>query len=217
MSLAAVASTWGELRAQLQGNARLRWGAWLIIGIVWVYALLVAGDAVRAERERATALAEQVDRLRPPKGADPWPQRADDARQQLAALQSMLWQGGVDGGSGDIGLAEAGFQDWVRATAAKSGVRLREMSLARSTVAAGAAASPASGAQGIRLRLNLEWSHVELMAFLAEIGRHERVIVVERLLLRPASPLGSAEIDLRVLAANRAAPALSASPSGGAR
>ena len=229
MNAAALKAAWGELRAQLQGNPRLRWGGWLILGIVWMYALLVAGDAVRAERERAAALVEQVERLRPAKGSNPWPQRAEDARQQVAALRSQLWSEGVEGAEGaaaDIGLAEAGLQDWVRATAARSGLRLREMALARAptaadTVAARAATTPL--VLPIRLRLSLEWTQAELMAFLSEIGRHERVIVVERLQLRPAVPLGSAEIELRVMVAavavaatapaNPAAPAAPAAPT----
>lgn len=198
---------WDGLRAQLQGNARLRLGAWLILGIVWIYGLLVVGDVVTAQAQRAAALVEEVERLRTPTGANPWPARIDEARQHLAALHSMQW---AEGGAGDLGLAEAALQDWARGTALKAGVRVREMSLSRSAEAAkgpGAAPSPTAAAQAIKLRMNLEWSAAELTAFLAEIGRYERVVVVERLLLRPATPGGTVEIDLRILAALRAPPA----------
>jgi hypothetical protein len=120
----------------------------------------------------------------------------------------MLWT------EADAGLAEAAFQDWVRATASKAGLRLRELSLAASAAAlapAAGASGPASpsgsaGARPLRLRMVVEWSRVEALAFLAEVGRSERVVVVERLQWRSGTPGSTAEIDLRALTSAPAAP-----------
>ena len=204
MSTLTNGAAWTELRAQWQTNTRLRVGAWGIIGIVWIYGLLLAGDAVVKLRQGSEALAAEIERLEPMTRNNPWPARMDEARQQLAALRTMEWVGGE---GGDLGLTEAALQDWVRATAAKAGLRVREMTLTRAVGGAAGDVSPGPAAAGsgsgpngqaLKLRLSAEWGRGELAAFLAEIGRSERVVVVERLLLRPAATPPSAEIDLRV-------------------
>lgn len=197
-------AAWTELRSQWQTNTRLRVGAWLIVGIVWMYGLLVAGEAVVKMREGSEALVTEIERLEPMTRNNPWPARVDETRQQLAALRSMEWAGGENA---DLGLTEAALQDWVRAAAVKAALRVREMTLTRATSGAAgvvgqgsAVVGKSSGPDGqaLKLRLSVDWGRVELATFLAEVGRNERIVVVERLLLRPAATPPSAEIDLRV-------------------
>jgi hypothetical protein len=219
MSTSSWAATLVELRSQWQVNTRLRIGGAVIVGVLWIYALMVAADAMAAWRKGSESVAAEIDRLQPLVRANPWPARADDARQQLAALQSMVW---TEGEGGDLGLIEAALQDWTRATAAKSGLRLREMTLSRATGPAADAASAGNGTaaptlpgQVVKLRITADWGRSELVAFLAELGRSERVVVVERLLLRPAATPPSAEIDLRLWARSAATPAgASVAPAG---
>jgi hypothetical protein len=208
-----------ELRNQWHVNTRLRAGLWLIAGIAWVYALLVLGDAAVAVRKESTVLADEIDRLRPLAHTNPWPARVDESRRHLAALRSMQW---AADGAGDIGLAEAALQDWVRGTAGKAGLRVREMTLARATPSAPAVAAGGTtpavlppAAQAVKLRMAVEAGRNELVAFLAEVGRHEHVVVVDRLLLRPGVPLGSAEMDLRALVGAEANAASGAPLTGG--
>lgn len=206
MSSSSWVTQWAELRSQWQVSTRLRVGAWLIIAILWIYALLVASEAVVSLRKDSASVASEIERLKPLTRANPWPARVDDARQQLAALRTMAW---AEGEGGDLGLTEAALQDWVRATAAKSGLRLRDMTLSRAAGLAvdGTGASSSNAAvpgvqrgQAVKLRMTADWGRSELVVFLAELGRSERVVVVERLLLRPAAAPPSAEIDLRVWA-----------------
>ena len=214
------ATAWAELRAQWQVNSRLRLGVWAIVGIVWIYALLLGSDGVVAVRTRAQALTSEIDRLQPLMRANPWPARVDDARQHLDALRTMEW---AEGEGGDLGLTEAALQDWVRATAGKAGLRLREMTLSRAAVPAAAGAVSTTLAaelpgQAVKLRITADWGRVELVAFLAEVGRSPSVVVVERLLLRPAATPAGVEIDLRVwvrrgVAAGAPAPGAATGPS----
>jgi len=210
MSAFQDGAAWAELRSQWQTNTRLRVGTWAIIGILWTYGLLLAGDAVVKLRQESAVVATEIERLEPMTLNNPWPARVDEARQQLTALRTMAWAGGE---GGDLGLTEAALQDWVRATAAKAGLRVREMTLTRAAGGAvgdigpgPAAAGTGSGSgnspdgQPLKLRLSADWGRVEVASFLAEVGRSERVVVVERLLLRPAATPPSAEMDLRVWA-----------------
>jgi hypothetical protein len=194
---------WAGLRGQWVANRRLRWGLLAIGAILWVQGLLMAGDSAQAMRQQAEALREDVDRLQVQARSKAWPGRADDARQQVVALRSMLWQ------ETDVGLAEAAAQDWVRALAAKLGIGIRELAVSRPGTAVGPAAAASAapqlaGVQPIRLRLSLDLNRLALMGFLAELAQHERVVVVDRLVLRPVSQPPSAELDLRMLAAVKA-------------
>lgn len=190
------------LRAQWLGNRRLRWGLLAVGGLLWLQALLLLGDAAAGLREKAAALREDVQRLQPLARSKVWPGRAEDARQQLAALRSMLWP------ESDLGVAEAAAQDWVRALAAKSRLGIRNLAVSRPAAAAPTAASATPGAlpsnvQAVRLRLTVELHRAALVAFLAELARSEQVVVVDRLALRTASQPAVAELDLRLLASLR--------------
>lgn len=196
---------WSALRGQWSTQRRLRWGVLFIAGLLWIQGLLVLGDRVQVLRQDAESLREDIQRLQTQASNKVWPGRADDARQQVAALRSMLWQ------EGDIGLAEAAAQDRVRALATKYGLGVRELAVARAAApvagpSAASAAQRVAGAQPVRLRLTVDLNRLALMGLLAELAQHEQVIVVERLFLRTASQPPTAELDLRMLAAVKAEP-----------
>jgi hypothetical protein len=184
-----------EVAAQLMTQARLRVGLIAIIAILWVYGLLVAGDQAVAIGASTKLLREEVARVQPLAKERGWAERAEDARRQLTAVQGMQWV------ESDLGLVEARFQDWLRATAAKSGLSVRDLVLTRALNAAPAAAAsaPVAGPQVIRARLVVDHNRLALLAFLSEVGRNERVIVVDRLLMRLAAQPSIAELELHIL------------------
>lgn len=198
MKLLAESGWPAALGSQWAGNRRLRWGILTIGAILWLQGLLLLGDGAQALRQQAASMREDVERLQPLARSKTWPGRADDARQQVNALRSMLWQ------ETDLGLAEAAAQDWLRALAAKGGLGIRELAVSRPTAAAaGASAALASGVQPVRLRMAVDLNRLALMGFLAELARHEHVVVVDRLMLRPAAQPPMAELELHLLAAVR--------------
>jgi hypothetical protein len=187
---------WAEVAGQWASSLRLRAGLTGIVLIVWVYVLLLVADQVSALRGETQALREELARIQPLAREQGWTQRAEDARQQLAAAQAMLW---VDT---DAGLIEARFQDWLRGTASKAGLSLRELSLQRGNAtlrAGGASQVAASEPLALGARMVVDLQRLPLLAFLAEVGRNEQVIVIERLSLRPGAQPALAEIELRVL------------------
>jgi hypothetical protein len=192
-------------RLQLAGNVRLRLGLLFIAVISWIYASLLVADFLAERQKLVASLSEESARLAPLVREQQWPARADEARRQLAALQAMVWV------ESDIGLAEAKFQDWLRSTAGSSGLVLRDLTLGRgasaSTVAATAAAPAASSASSvgaaphvITARLTAELKREALLGFLSELARHDRAVMVDRLMLRMSTQPAGVEIDLRILA-----------------
>lgn len=196
---APTASRWlAELRSQWVGNSRLRWGLFAIGGILCAQGVLLLGDQSQVWRAQAAAIRADIDRVRPLTRDTGWPRRAEDARQQLDAARAMLWQ------ASDAGVAEAALQDWVRASASKAGLSIRELAVSRPPAAPASASSP-SGAtiHVVRVRVAVDLNRLPLVAFLAELARNEQVVVVDRLVLRPAAQPPLAEMELRALVALR--------------
>jgi hypothetical protein len=204
MMLKRIIEQLEALRAQWADNVRLRLGLLFIVAILWAYGLLVGADFLTDRQKLLASLSEQAVRLAPVAREQQWPARADEAKRQLTALQAMVWV------ESDLGLAEARFQDWLRATAGSSGLVLRELTLARVAAATAGtvpAASSASGAgragaapQVITARVTAELKREALLGFLSELARSDRAVVVDRLMLRIATQPPVAEIDLRILA-----------------
>jgi hypothetical protein len=206
MKLKRVTDGLETLRGQLAASVRLRLGLLCILAILWAYGLLLSADYLADRQKLLASLGEQAARLAPVAREQRWPGRADEARRQLNALQSMVWV------ESDLGLVEARFQDWIRATAGSSGLVLRDLTFARVAAApanAIAAAAPAASVAGragavpqvITARLITEMNRREaLFGFLAEMSRLDRAVMVDRLVVRTVTQPPVAEIDLRILA-----------------
>lgn len=174
-------------------NPRLRLWALVVVAVLWLYALLLAGEWAEQRSSRNAALAVDVARMQPTAFDREWPSRAERAQQQLLALQAMRWT------DAELGVVEAAWQDWLRATAARAGLSVTSLTVTRAAQTPGAKAQPALG-QVIRARLTVDLQRMPLIGFLSEVAHHERVIVVERLHLRTRSQPPSAEIELRIVA-----------------
>jgi len=182
-------AAWDALRTQWAERRVLRIGVVAIGAIVWLQVLFLVGDRTEALRRDEVSLRDELARVQLLAREKQWPQRAEDARTQLGALRSLLWN------EPERGLAEASMQDWIRSTAAKSGLRLREVALVR---AAASSASAAQGVQPVRLRVTADLDRLAVAGFLAELARHERAVLVETLVLRPAVQPPQAEMELRM-------------------
>lgn len=204
---------WSDVTGQWAANARLRLGLMSIAAICWVYLLMLAADQSALIGTQAQALRDEAGRVRPLAKEQVWPQRADDARQQLAAVQSMLWT------DSDAGLIEARLQDWLRSTAAKAGLSVRELTMQRGTSTLNSTSEATAKQPGeplmFRARLVLDLNRLALLGFLAELGRNEQVWVVERLALRPGAQPALAEIELKAFGMIAAPSAAASAASGG--
>lgn len=194
-----------ELRAQLAGSARLRLACWLVLGIVWLYALMWHGDHLQQEQSQLEDLRAELGRLKPLQNPALWESRAKEARSQLEALNSMQWQESTPG------LAQAAVQDWLRQVSTKAGLTVRDLRLSTAeapNASAPIARAPAGVKAGVanplpgsvRVRLSVDFKPLALAVLLQEMSRNERVMVVERLQFRTWLPSPQAEIDVRARA-----------------
>lgn len=182
---------WNSLSAQWLASPGLRLGLLAIATLLAVYGLLAGADEVERVRQGNADLKVGIERLTPMVRERSWTDRAEEARRQRDALEGMLWVGA------DAALVDAELQDWLRTTAGKWGVAIRELELVRGDVAA-RATRPST--RTVRVRLVTDLKTTSMLGFLSELSQSERLVLVDRLALRPASVPAIAEIELRILA-----------------
>jgi hypothetical protein len=190
------------LRAQLAASLFLRLGLILIAATLWSYGLMLGADLLTDRQKQLALLSQQAASLSAVAREQQWSVRADEVERQLIALQAMVWV------ESDLGLAEARFQDWVRATASSTGLALRDLNLVRvsatpnvpKSASAASAGRPAAETQVITARLTADLNREALLAFLSEVSLHHPAVMVDRLMVRTGTEPSSAEIDLRILA-----------------
>lgn len=188
-----IKAQWEQVREQWRSSLRVRIGGYGVLAIALVALLLTALDGVDAGRARVQELDAELARQRALTTEKRWPDRVKEAEQFGAALLALAWN------EPDLGLNQAAVQDWLRNMTARLGLKTREFVLARVEDPKIEATLP-PGYVLLRARVTVEVQRTALMTFLAECARNERVLVVERLVMRPGNPVPVAEIELRALA-----------------
>ena len=175
-------------------NARLRWAVYVLLAIVWLYAILVLRDAVSNEYSKWDAMEAKNARARSTAAEADWPTRSQEIKTALTDLEALLWR------DGSIGLSQAAFEERVSQSLAASGVAVRSL---RTTVGAESTSSQATaGLVQLRSRVQIDFRAATLYNWLASLAR-TRVekapsMFVETLNIRPANfgQLATAEIDV---------------------
>ncbi|MEO3693302.1 GspMb/PilO family protein [Roseateles paludis] len=189
-----------QLRSQWEESGLIRLGLWAALGTLCLYAVLAGFDAADAAVERSQGLRAEIQRFRSLTKDQEWPRRQEEVLGLRAAYDTTVWS------EADLALSEAALQDWLRNAAQKLGLKLRDLAVVRAEADAKSASDLPAGYVVLRVRMSLEMQRTPLLSLLAEIGRQERRIVVERLTMRTLSQPATADIDLRVLARPGAAP-----------
>jgi hypothetical protein len=189
---------------ELRANPRLRWGLATIIGMGWLYGVLLLRDELHDQTQNYRNTVQSIDRLQAQLAEPEWPARAVAARSMAVQLEGRLWQ------AISPGLAQAAYQDWLTATLAKAGINNPQITV---TVIEDTPANPPlsnSAAKGatldstastpadlwkIRAKLSFEFNAAATMDLLARLENHEQQSVVKALTLRK-EPAPRAELEV---------------------
>ena len=161
------------LAAELAGNARLRWGVWLTIGIVLLYCVLVQSDRVAAVHSEYAAEADRLARAETLLQRQDWPDLLEAERKTHRALKAVFWEARTEG------LAQAKLQGAL--TGAVEGLKLRKPRI-RSGVSQPAADLP--GIWRMQTRLDAAYRPGVEMQVLHALATHPKKLIVDRLDLR---------------------------------
>ena len=161
------------LAAELAANPRLRWGVWLILGILLVYGILVQSDRLAAAHaEYATQIGRLAKAEQVLAGQD-WPALLEAEREMHRELESKFWRSETEG------LAQAQLQDAL--VGAIAGLRFENTRIRSGT------SQPLPDLPGVwrvQTRLDGAYRPGEELKALHALATHPQKLVVDRLDLR---------------------------------
>ena len=161
------------LAAEFAANARLRWGIWLIAGILLVYCILVQSERLAAAHRDYAAEAGRLAKAATLLEGRDWPALLEAERATYRELESKFWRAETEG------LAQAKLQDALAGVIA--GLGLRDPRI-RSGVSQPVPALP--GIWRVQTRLDSAYRPgVEVQALHA-LATYPKKLVVDRLDLR---------------------------------
>lgn len=174
-----------KLFLELENNRRLRLGAWLIVGIIGFYGVLLLRDEARASMEQHDSTLKRYSRLKALIDQKQWLDRVESAKLMKVQMEGRLWQAGTPG------LAQATFQDWLNQTLTLSGVSRSALTVtmpdeqtgesASADAKVGVTDSKPTGLWKIKARVELDFSPQSFYKLMAQLGSNEKMTVVESL------------------------------------
>lgn len=171
--MSALNDMLAPLVAEFAGNARLRGGVWLILGIVLLYCILVQSDRVAAVHDEYAAESERLTKAERLLERQDWPELLEAERNTHRELTATFWQAETEG------LAQAKLQ--AALTGMIEGLDLRNARV-RSGVSQPVPDLP--GIWRVQTRLDADYRPgVELQALHA-MATYPKKLVVDRLDLR---------------------------------
>lgn len=176
-----VADARERVERELESNERIKWI--LAVGILTLYlsfVLYLAGESSDAQSRfiQTQTRLSQLETQITDKG---WKQRAADAAQVRDELRSKFWKGDTPG------LAEAGFERWIRQTMAEHQIDVRQIQLTRSPVLdtqTDLSTTELSSVQIIRAKAIGSLNESGIVNFLNDASTHESWVVVEQFIAR---------------------------------
>lgn len=212
----ALTDSFSALLSGLKANPRLRLGLWLIVGIAWLYGLLLLRDeALHATSEHQT-LAKKIARIQAQAAQSEWPERVEPAQALQLELESRLWR------ESTIGLAQAAFQDWLNQAVQQASLTRPMVTVAaqeESATEKNAAGATETDHNGniwkVSAKLGFDFAPKSFYALMERLAGHDKQIVVETLIIRGA-PTPRAEMVLVAYFQKPAAREEAAGPGNGA-
>ena len=183
------------LLTELRANPRLRWGLWIIAGVLWLYGVLALHDAVQTKRDSYLVLIQRVTRLQGTATQGEWSKRLAEAKSLQLNLESRLWR------ESTIGLAEATFHDWLYQLAQQASLGNVQLQIVAQDDVSGqkgtanGGARIASGLWRVSAKLSFDFNPQSFYPLLARISSHEKKVSVESLVIR-SMPTPKAELLL---------------------
>ncbi len=175
-------------------NRRFRVGIYLLLGILWLYAILVLKDVVVAEHANWEAMESKNLRSKSTAAAADWPIRAQEIKSALTDLEALLWR------DGSVGLSQAAFEERLTQSFASANIVVR--SIRTSAVTEAAAAPTQLGLIQLRARVQVDFRPATFYLWLATVARSKSAkspsLLVESLTIRSGSfgQPATADLDL---------------------
>lgn len=174
-----------EMFIQVRSNPRLRWGLWVIIGILWLYTILILRDVLQDKQDEYHGIIQSVSHLNAQLAQPEWISRVVSAKSMAVQMESRLWQAPTSG------LAQAAFQDWLKATLAQVGlnqpiltVTVLEGTTSPGAVAASPIVSVPTDLWKVRATLSFEFNPENFTTLMNRIEFGEKLVSIDTISIR---------------------------------
>ena len=169
-----------DFKAELNANERLKWLVLVIGCLLYVGPVLYLENLSSSSKMEAQSSQAKLAQLKAQVSETRWPERALEAEQLVKSLEQRYWPGDTPG------LAEAGFERWIRTNLERHGMEVRQVQLSRGPVANIDGNSAAlSSLQHIRAKVLAPLEEVGLIRFLNDTASSQPWVIVEQLIIRP--------------------------------
>ena len=168
--MSALKTALTRLGSEFAENSRARSGAWLILGLVAVYGLLVQSDRLQAARDAYAEEAARLARSETLRGGKDWTRLLAAEREAGRVLEAAFWQAETEG------VAQARLQAVL--TDLAKGLDLRRP-IIRSGVSQAVPDVP--GVWLVQTRLTCRYRPGAELQILYRLATHPKKLVVERL------------------------------------
>jgi hypothetical protein len=180
----------GELLSEWAGNARLRYGVYAMLAIIWLGGILALRDLAVAKRQAWQDVESRIVRAKRLAASGDWASRSTEAKAALADFQSVLWK------EGSVGFAQAAIQEKINRSLASAGLPARRVSVAASDTPISA---ELADIVPMRARVSTDFREQALYTWLgglrADVDAKRPALMVESLIIR-GSPSPVVDVEL---------------------
>ena len=184
----------GQFLIEWRSNARFRAGIYLLVGTLWLYAVLLLRDHAAAEHTNWDLLEQKNSRARATAAVADWPTRAQEMKTAVADLEALLWR------DGSVGLSQAAVEERITQSLTAANIAVRAI---RTTALTEDVSGPAQLALiQLRARVQIDFRASNVYPWLASVARSKSeklpTIFVESLVIRTTNvgQTPTAEIEL---------------------
>lgn len=159
----------------------------LLLGAMAALLLLSAiyglWNATTSMGRQVNASKASLARLQAEVTDDAWPKRVQESQSLRAVLGDRLWDAATPG------LAEASFENWLRAQFAKYKTEPQQIQITRSPAVGRDGQTPASlvGVQRMTAKVLAPFDQTTLVQVLADVAQADKIVIVDRLIVRAAT------------------------------
>ena len=168
--MSAVTDTLERYRAELAGNARLRLGLWIALGLAVFYAALLQSDRVDAAHREHAIEADRLARVEATLRSGDWQEWLGAERETNASLADQLWRADTPG------LAQANLQAALGEITA--GLELRQ---SRIRPGVSQTVPDAPGIWRVQMQLTASYRRGAELEILHRVATYPKKLVVDRL------------------------------------
>ena len=171
-----------RVNLELPEPGRIRWMLVALSAAVWLSVVLALSGKIEAVSSRRQSISADIARFSALSRDDAWNARAQQARALKVLLEGRLWTAATPG------LAEAGFESWLRDAMQRRGFDVQQIQIARvpMTTDANPNASPnaLAGLERMSAKVISSFKSRGLMEVAADISENDKILMIDRLIVR---------------------------------